>query len=132
MQIEFGRCVAFDLAQKVQELLGPMLLSNPPHELTGHDVEGGVQACRIRALVVVCAPLDLAGAQLQYWLGASSTWIWVFSSTESIMVLSGGSRYSPITSITFAANNGSLLILKVFRRWSLRSDASGSAGLAKS
>ncbi|MNT22481.1 hypothetical protein D3C72_1578640 [compost metagenome] len=53
----------------------------------------------------------------------SSAWICVFSSTESTSALSGGFRYSPTTSTTLSAKCGSLLILKVFSRWGLRSAA---------
>ena len=46
----------------------------------------------------------------------SRAWIWDFSSTLSTTAFSGGFRYSPTTSVTFATSSGSVENLKVSER----------------
>jgi hypothetical protein len=43
MQIQPGRCRSLDLAQKIQEFLGPVALGHPPDDFAGDHIEGGVQ-----------------------------------------------------------------------------------------
>src|SRR2546421_288258 len=52
----------------------------------------------------------------------SSAWIWLFSSTHSTTAFSGGLWYSPTTSTTFSAKNGSVDSLKESCRRGLRSN----------
>lgn len=46
----------------------------------------------------------------------SRAWIWDFSSTHSTTAFSGGARYNPTMSVTFATSSGSVLNLKVCSR----------------
>jgi hypothetical protein len=38
----------------------------------------------------------------------SNAWIWLFSSMHSTIAFSGGARYNPTMSVTFATSSGSV------------------------
>lgn len=59
---------AVNLSQEIEELFGPVAPGQPAHDLAGENVKGGVQARGAMALVVVRAPLDLAGLEGQQGL----------------------------------------------------------------
>ena len=70
MDLEVGRNVALDVIQELTELcaaMAPVALSD---DLACGDVKGGEQRGSAIALLVMGAPLDLAGTQRQQGLGA--------------------------------------------------------------
>ena len=109
-----------DLAQEGEEVVAGVARPGLGRDLAGADLERREQAGRAVALVVVGVALDLPGRSGSIGWVRSSAWIWVFSSRLSTIARSGGSRYSPTTSRTFASRAGSVLNLKVSIRWGLR------------
>src|SRR5258708_567055 len=65
MEVESARHRGVDVGQEFSELLGGMARSDPSQDLTGGDVEGGVETCGPVARVVVSTALDLARPQRQ-------------------------------------------------------------------
>lgn len=61
MQVQRWVYGLVDLPHKIQKSRRPMPLRDATHDVTRHDVERGAQACCPMALVVVRAPLNLAG-----------------------------------------------------------------------
>lgn len=68
MNVEVAWHDAIDLAQEAQELFGAMARIALADDLARGDVERGKQRCRAVALVIVRAPLGLAGAHRQQGL----------------------------------------------------------------
>ena len=70
MNVEIGRHVALDLVEELAELARAMAREALADDLAGRHVERGEQRGRAVALVVVGAPLGLAGPHRQQRLGA--------------------------------------------------------------
>ena len=68
MDVEIVRDVAFDLAQKAQELPASMAWVATPDDRAGGGVESGKQRERPVPRVIVGAPLDLSRTHRQQWL----------------------------------------------------------------
>jgi hypothetical protein len=71
-------------------------------DLAGSDLKGGKQRGGTAALVVVGAPDGEPGPERQHRGGPVQRLDLLFSSTLTTTALSGGARYSPMTSRTFA------------------------------
>jgi hypothetical protein len=70
MHVEVGWHAGLDLIQELPELAGAVLRIAAADHRAGGDVEGGEQRSGAVALVVMGAPLDLAGAHRQQRLAA--------------------------------------------------------------
>jgi len=92
MHVEIGRDIAFDLAQKAQELTPAMARIAAPDDRAGGGVESREQAEGSVTGVVMGSPLDLARPHRQKRLRSISAWIWLFSSTQRTTARSGGDR----------------------------------------
>ena len=77
-------------------------------DLAGGDLQGGEQGRGAVPDVVVGARSSDAGCIGSIGAVRSSAWIWDFSSTHNTIAFSGGSRYSPTTSMTLATSSGSV------------------------
>src|SRR5512135_322921 len=96
---------AGDLLEEGQELLVPVARLERRGHLPGGHLKSGEQGRRAVPDVVVDRRSIRCG-----WVGStgavrSRAWIWDFSSTDSTIVFSGGSRYRPTT---LASNCGSV------------------------
>src|SRR5512147_473077 len=85
------RHLRLDGIEEADELLMPMALHAAADDGTFQDIQCGEQRGRAVALVVVGHRAGAALLHRQAGLGASSAWIWLFSSTDSTTACAVGS-----------------------------------------
>src|SRR6266436_9366956 len=93
-----------------------MALGHLVRDLSRRHLQGSVEIDHAVSLVVVRVPGGSSGPERHGGCVRSNAWIEVFSSTLRTIACSGGFKYSPTTSFTFAANCGSRLTLYVRTR----------------
>ena len=104
---------AGEVAEEDQELLVPVPWFAHAGDLAGGDLERGEQGGGAVPDVVVGALLGMAGLHRQHLLGAVQRLNLGLLIDTSTIAFSGGARYKPITSVTFATSSGSVENLKV-------------------
>jgi hypothetical protein len=97
-----------DLLEEGEELLVAVAGLAGRGDLPGGDLQRGEQGGGAVPDVVVRAALGQPRLQRRIGAVRSSAWIWDFSSTQSTIAFSGGCKYNPTTSTTFASSCGSV------------------------
>jgi hypothetical protein len=97
-----------DLLEEGEELLVAVAGLAGRGDLPGGDLQRGEQGRGAVPDAVVRAALGQPGLQRRIGAVRSSAWIWDFSSTQSTIAFSGGCKYNPTTSTTFASSCGSV------------------------
>lgn len=117
MDIKLCRDIGVDLLKKAEILLMSVPTLARGHHIAGCDVQCRKECRGTVADVIVGDPFGIAQSHGKHRLcTVEGLEIWLFSSTQSTIALSGGLRYMPTISRTFSIKKGSVDSWKCRRR----------------